>query len=99
MLYTFCVCYVLVHCSGVLPNQKDIGTELFAGMDDYINAPIGDGAAMIFTVPPSNTDISSMAYMCFGVVLWFGVLSCMHVQFSYSPGQKVSVTLLNEFYS
>ena len=78
MLYTFCVCYVLVHCSGVLPNQKDIGTELFAGMDDYINAPIGDGAAMIFTVPPSNTDISSMAYMCFGVVLWFGVLSCMY---------------------
>ena len=84
----FCVCFVLVHCSGVLPNQKDIGTELFAGMEDYINAPISGGAAIIITVPPSNTDINSMDYM------WFGVIWCavMHVQF----WTKGSVTLLKE---
>ena len=47
---------LLVHCSGVLKNQTDIGTELFADMQDYINRRIGEGHILTIQVSPSNLD-------------------------------------------
>ena len=45
-----------VHCSGKLKNQKDIGTELFADMQDYINQKIENGQILTIQVMPSNVD-------------------------------------------
>ena len=45
-----------VHCSGKFQNQKDIGTELFADMQDYINQKIENGQILTIQVTPSNID-------------------------------------------
>ena len=44
----------LVHCSGKLKNQEDIGTELFADMRDYINQKLGGEETFTINVPQSN---------------------------------------------
>lgn len=52
-----------VHCSGKLRNQKDIGTELFADMQDYINQKIENGQILTIQVMPSNVDPVGKTYI------------------------------------
>lgn len=53
----------LVHCSGKFQNQKDIGTELFADMQDYINQKIENGQTLTIQVMPSNIDPAGKTYV------------------------------------
>lgn len=64
---TLPIYFGLVHCSGILANQKDIGTELFADMKDYMNEPIAKGHPIRIIVPASNVDLFGRTSSFFNV--------------------------------
>ena len=80
-LFTICSIFICpsftfsVHCWGVLKNKKDIGTELFANMQDYINQPmkvLGQMSLITMDVQPSNIDPSGKitGFNCFVTFLF-----------------------------